>query len=99
MHACFVPGMPQVHIFIVELRIEILIFKFIIKYLYFITRGKFSYIMIHNNYTFLMMQSELENLSFMYTNAEDYAKVKRRVADLYKEHEKELLEVMLVSVS
>lgn len=41
------------------------------------------------------MQSELENLSFMYTNAEDYAKVKRRVADLYKEHEKELEEVFL----
>lgn len=43
-----------------------------------------------------MIQSELENLSFMYTNAEDYAKVKRRVAELYKEHEKELLEVMLL---
>ncbi|XP_057722028.1 putative GTP diphosphokinase RSH1, chloroplastic isoform X1 [Arachis stenosperma] len=38
------------------------------------------------------IKSELENLSFMYTNAEDYAKVKRRVADLYKEHEKELME-------
>ncbi|CAB4291861.1 unnamed protein product [Prunus armeniaca] len=35
---------------------------------------------------------ELENLSFMYTNAEDYAKIKRRVADLYKEHERELVE-------
>lgn len=40
-----------------------------------------------------MLQSELENLSFMYTNAEDYAKVKRRVTDFYKEHEKELVEV------
>ncbi|KAL4603556.1 hypothetical protein ACB092_10G132200 [Castanea dentata] len=38
------------------------------------------------------IKSELENLSFMYTNAEDYAKVKRRVADLYKDHEKELVE-------
>ncbi|KAJ0051931.1 hypothetical protein Pint_00937 [Pistacia integerrima] len=38
------------------------------------------------------IKSELENLSFMYTNAEDYAKIKRRVADLYKEHEKELAE-------
>lgn len=46
-----------------------------------------------------MVQSELENLSFMYTNAEDYAKVKRRAADLYKEHEKELLEVILVLLS
>lgn len=46
-----------------------------------------------------MLQSELENLSFMYTNAEDYAKVKRRVADLYKDHEKELVEVMLLSFS
>ncbi|KAI5311102.1 hypothetical protein L3X38_045569 [Prunus dulcis] len=35
---------------------------------------------------------ELENLSFMYTNAEDYAKIKRRVADLYKEHGRELAE-------
>ncbi|XVF32814.1 hypothetical protein REPUB_Repub17cG0115000 [Reevesia pubescens] len=38
------------------------------------------------------IKSELENLSFMFTNPEDYAKVKRRVADLYKEHEKELME-------
>lgn len=38
------------------------------------------------------IKSELENLSFMYTNPHDYAKVKRRVADLYKEHEKELAE-------
>lgn len=38
------------------------------------------------------IKSELENLSFMYTNFEDYAKVKRRIADLYKEHEKELVE-------
>ncbi|CAN6693697.1 unnamed protein product [Malus baccata var. baccata] len=38
------------------------------------------------------IKSELENLSFMYTNAEDYAKIKRRVAGLYKEHEKELVE-------
>ncbi|KAK9160901.1 hypothetical protein Syun_007242 [Stephania yunnanensis] len=28
----------------------------------------------------------------MYTNAHDYAKVKRRIAELYKEHEKELVE-------
>ncbi|XP_010259470.1 PREDICTED: putative GTP diphosphokinase RSH1, chloroplastic [Nelumbo nucifera] len=38
------------------------------------------------------IKSELENLSFMYTNAHDYAKVKRRIAELYKEHEKELAE-------
>ncbi|KAJ4968081.1 hypothetical protein NE237_014782 [Protea cynaroides] len=38
------------------------------------------------------IKSELENLSFMYTNAQDYAKVKRRIADLNKEHEKELIE-------
>ncbi|KAK9169241.1 hypothetical protein Syun_001381 [Stephania yunnanensis] len=36
---------------------------------------------------------ELENLSFMYTNAHDYATVKRRIAELYKEREKELVEV------
>ncbi|KAL4305292.1 hypothetical protein AHAS_Ahas16G0063700 [Arachis hypogaea] len=44
------------------------------------------------------IKSELENLSFMYTNAEDYAKVKRRVADLYKEHEKELMEANKILV-
>ncbi|CAN0885595.1 Putative GTP diphosphokinase RSH1, chloroplastic [Linum grandiflorum] len=38
------------------------------------------------------IKSELENLSFMYTNPEDYAKIKKRVADLYKEHETEFLE-------
>ncbi|KAF7818181.1 putative GTP diphosphokinase RSH1, chloroplastic isoform X1 [Senna tora] len=44
------------------------------------------------------IKSELENLSFMYTNPEDYAKVKRRVADMYKEHEKELLEANKILV-
>ncbi|KAF5206358.1 Gtp pyrophosphokinase [Thalictrum thalictroides] len=38
------------------------------------------------------IKSELENLSLMYTNAYEYAKVKRRVADLNKEHEKDLIE-------
>ncbi|CAL5433351.1 unnamed protein product [Camellia sinensis] len=38
------------------------------------------------------IKSELENLSFMYSNAQDYAKAKRRVAELYKKHEKELIE-------
>lgn len=38
------------------------------------------------------IKSELENLSFMYTNPQDYAKVKRRVAELYREHEKDLTE-------
>nr|GLL42564.1 putative GTP diphosphokinase RSH1, chloroplastic [Ipomoea trifida] len=38
------------------------------------------------------IKSELENLAFMYTNAQDYAKVQRRISELYKEHEKELLE-------
>ncbi|CAL5344366.1 unnamed protein product [Camellia sinensis] len=37
-------------------------------------------------------ESKLENLSFMYSNAQDYAKAKRRVAELYKKHEKELIE-------
>lgn len=41
------------------------------------------------------MQSELENLAFMYTNAQDYARVQRRIAELYKEHEKELKEVFI----
>ncbi|GFP80632.1 putative gtp diphosphokinase rsh1 chloroplastic [Phtheirospermum japonicum] len=38
------------------------------------------------------IKSELENLSFMYTNPQDHAKVKRRVAELYREHEKDLKE-------
>ncbi|VFQ73888.1 unnamed protein product [Cuscuta campestris] len=38
------------------------------------------------------IKSELENIAFMYTNAQDFAKVQRRIAELRKEHEKELLE-------
>ncbi|KAL3626000.1 putative GTP diphosphokinase rsh1, chloroplastic [Castilleja foliolosa] len=38
------------------------------------------------------IKSELENLSFMYTNPQDHVKVKRRVAELYREHEKDLKE-------
>ncbi|CAI9785598.1 unnamed protein product [Fraxinus pennsylvanica] len=38
------------------------------------------------------IKSELENLAFMYTNAQDHAKVRRRISELYKEHEKELEE-------
>ncbi|KAI3460786.1 hypothetical protein Pfo_017449 [Paulownia fortunei] len=38
------------------------------------------------------IKSELENLAFMYTNPQDHAKVKRRVAELYREHEKDLKE-------
>ncbi|XP_076894078.1 putative GTP diphosphokinase RSH1, chloroplastic isoform X1 [Bidens hawaiensis] len=38
------------------------------------------------------IKSELENLSFMYTNPQDYGKIKRRVAELYKDHEKEIEE-------
>lgn len=44
------------------------------------------------------IKSELENLSFMYTNAQDYAKVKRRVAELYKEHEKEIEEANKIMI-
>lgn len=39
------------------------------------------------------MQAELEFLSFMYTNAQEFTDLKKRVEDLYKEHEKELMEV------
>lgn len=49
-------------------------------------------------FTIFSSQSELENLSFMYTNAQDYAKIKRRVAELLKEHEKELVEVQTLSL-
>lgn len=38
------------------------------------------------------IKSELENLSFMYTNPQDYEKITRRVAELYEEHERELNE-------
>ncbi|KAL5983723.1 putative GTP diphosphokinase rsh1, chloroplastic [Asimina triloba] len=38
------------------------------------------------------IKSELENLSFMYTNPQDYAEVEKRIGDLSKEHEKELAE-------
>ncbi|PWA97028.1 HD/PDEase domain, RelA/SpoT family, Beta-grasp domain protein [Artemisia annua] len=38
------------------------------------------------------IKSELENLSFMYTNPQDYNKIKRRVAEIYKDHEKEIEE-------
>ncbi|KZV21563.1 hypothetical protein F511_11056 [Dorcoceras hygrometricum] len=38
------------------------------------------------------IKSELENLAFMYTNPQDYAKVNRRLAELYQEHEKDLKE-------
>jgi (p)ppGpp synthase/HD superfamily hydrolase len=40
------------------------------------------------------IKSELENLSFMYVSAEDYDRVTSRIANLYKEHEKELTEVI-----
>ncbi|KAG8362878.1 hypothetical protein BUALT_BualtUnG0028600 [Buddleja alternifolia] len=42
--------------------------------------------------SFCSRSSELENLAFMYTNPQDHAKIKRRVAELYKEHEKDLKE-------
>lgn len=38
------------------------------------------------------IKSELENLSFMYTNAPDYEKITRKVAELHEEHERELNE-------
>ncbi|KNA12649.1 hypothetical protein SOVF_124130 isoform A [Spinacia oleracea] len=45
------------------------------------------------------IKSELENLSFMYTNAQEYEKITKRVSELYAEHEKELIEAnkMLVN--
>ncbi|KAH0908113.1 hypothetical protein HID58_031434 [Brassica napus] len=44
------------------------------------------------------IKSELENLSFMYVSAEDYEKVTSRIANLYKEHEKELTEANRILV-
>ena len=45
------------------------------------------------SFVVLILQSELENLSFMYVSAEDYERVTSRIANLYKAHEKELSEV------
>lgn len=50
------------------------------------------------SFSISFLQSELENLAFMYTNPEDYAKAKRRVAELYREHEKDLKEVILLAM-
>ncbi|CAH8350357.1 unnamed protein product [Eruca vesicaria subsp. sativa] len=44
------------------------------------------------------IKSELENLSFMYVSAEDYERVTSRIANLYKEHEKELTEANRILV-
>ncbi|KAJ0229915.1 putative GTP diphosphokinase RSH1 [Hirschfeldia incana] len=44
------------------------------------------------------IKSELENLSFMYVCAEDYERVTSRIANLYKEHEKELTEANRILV-
>ena len=41
----------------------------------------------------LYVQSELEDLSFMYSHPEDYANLKKRVEEVYSEHEDEALEV------
>ncbi|GER34695.1 Guanosine-3',5'-bis(Diphosphate) 3'-pyrophosphohydrolase [Striga asiatica] len=38
------------------------------------------------------IKSELENLAFMYTNPQDHVKIKRRVAELDREHEKDIKE-------
>ncbi|GAB2234457.1 hypothetical protein Drorol1_Dr00003711 [Drosera rotundifolia] len=38
------------------------------------------------------IKAELENLSFMYTNTEDHEKITRRVSEVYKEHEREMVE-------
>lgn len=57
------------------------------------TTGPFKYVQTLSEH-FISLQSELENLSFMYTNPQDYAKVKRRVSELRKEQEKEIEEVL-----
>ncbi|CAN6468706.1 unnamed protein product [Victoria cruziana] len=44
------------------------------------------------------IKSELENLSFMYTNVHEYAEVQRRVSELCKEHRKELDEAKRILV-
>ncbi|KMT06008.1 hypothetical protein BVRB_7g163390 [Beta vulgaris subsp. vulgaris] len=44
------------------------------------------------------IKSELENLSFMYTNTQEYEKITERVAELYEEHEKELTEANKILV-
>ncbi|CAO2824366.1 unnamed protein product [Amaranthus hypochondriacus] len=44
------------------------------------------------------IKSELENLSFMYTNTHEYEKINKRVGELYEEHEKELNEATKILV-
>ncbi|XP_074268400.1 putative GTP diphosphokinase RSH1, chloroplastic [Silene latifolia] len=44
------------------------------------------------------IKSELENLSFMYTNTQDYEKITKRVAELYEDHKKELNEANKILV-
>lgn len=45
------------------------------------------------------IKSELENLSFMYTNRLDYGRISKRVAELSEEHEKELSEANKILVT
>lgn len=54
---------------------------------------KFVFVELSTHLLISFLQSELENLAFMYTNPQDHAKIKRRVAELYGEHEKDLKEV------
>ncbi|KAK9756918.1 hypothetical protein RND81_01G129700 [Saponaria officinalis] len=44
------------------------------------------------------IKSELENLSFMYTNSQDYEKISKRVAELYEDHKRELNEANKILV-
>lgn len=44
------------------------------------------------------IKAELENLSFMYTNPCEYVKVQRRVAELHREHEKDLVEAKKILI-
>ncbi|KAF3777572.1 putative GTP diphosphokinase [Nymphaea thermarum] len=44
------------------------------------------------------IKSELENLSFTYTNAHEYAEIQRRISELCKEHSKELDEAKRILV-
>ncbi|KAJ8636365.1 hypothetical protein MRB53_010632 [Persea americana] len=44
------------------------------------------------------IKSELENLSFLYTNAHDYSELKQRAEELYKEQEKEIEEAKRILV-
>lgn len=53
---------------------------------------------IVTSFYFVFLQSELEDLSFMYSHPDAYTDLKKRVEEVYNEHEEEALEVRIYDV-